>query len=258
MLINIKMMTDEAYATLQKNYKDVYKQIRNHPSDSTWLEGFLGFNPYKTKKYFIKDFELKDSENYSEVAFENGVILYETIKDLPRYIICNSKFWAWITFEKAYKQAQQAMNLVRPDLVKNFWLTSNSRRSLMLGVVSRSYFRTEISVDDSHDGDKYILTKRLVDGFRGLEMYRALVYRNIGMLKPVSLAFIQCITDANIKYGDTILRQEQLRETMKDASRIGSVMLIDDMDKEEIYDIIFKKLEKRLNDNSLAEELKNP
>lgn len=255
MLINIKMMTEEAYATLQKNYKDVYEQINNHPSDSTWLEGYLGFNPYETKKYLIEDFELKDSEEYSEVAFENGVALYEAIKDLPRYIICNSKFWAWITFEKAYKQAQHAMHLTRPDLVKNFWLTTNSRRSLMLGVISRSYFRTEISTDDSQDGNKYLLTKRLVDGFRGIEMYRALVYRNIGMLKPVSLAFIQCIADANEKYGDAALGKEQLRETMKDASRIGSVMLIDDMDKEEIYEIIFRKLEKRLNDSFLAGEI---
>lgn len=254
MLINVKMMTEEAFATLQKNYKDVYEQIKNHPSDSTWLEGYLGFNPYETKKYLIEDFELGDNEDYNAVAFENGVLLYESIKDLPRYIICNNRFWAWVTFEKAYKQAQHAMKLTRPELVNTFWLTTNSRRSLMLGVISRSFFRTEISVDESMS-DKYALTRRIVEGYRGIEMYRALTYRNIGMLKPVSLAFIQSIADANEKYGDAPLGKEQLRETMKDASRIGSVMLIDDMSKDEIYEILYRKLEKRLTEGFLNEEV---
>ena len=86
-------------------------------------------------------------------------------------------------------------------------------------------------------------------------MYRALTYRNIGMLKPVSLAFIQSIADANEKYGDAPLGKEQLRETMKDASRIGSVMLIDDMSKDEIYEILYRKLEKRLTEGFLNEEV---
>lgn len=245
MLINIKMMTEEAYATLQKNYKDVYKQINDHPSDSTWLEGYLGFNPYEIKTYLIEDFTLKDSENFSEVALDNGVVLYEAIRDLPRYIICSSRFWAWVTFEKAYKQAQHSMPLTNPELIKTFWLTTDSRRSLMLGVTSRFYFRTEISIDESLE-DKYKLTKRLVNGTGSQRMYRALVYRNIGMLKQVSLAFIQCFIDLETKYGESAFSNELLKESMKDASKIGSVMLIDNMNKDEIYEILFRKLEKRL------------
>lgn len=35
MQINIKLMTEEAYKTLQKNIDEVYEQIIRHPSDCT-------------------------------------------------------------------------------------------------------------------------------------------------------------------------------------------------------------------------------
>ena len=53
MLINIKMLTDQAYRTIQKNLGDIYKMITKHPSDSSWLKDYLGFDPYETKKYPI-------------------------------------------------------------------------------------------------------------------------------------------------------------------------------------------------------------
>ena len=49
MLINIKMLTDQAYRTIQKNLNDIYKMITEHPSDSSWLKDYLGFDPYETK-----------------------------------------------------------------------------------------------------------------------------------------------------------------------------------------------------------------
>ena len=41
MEINIKFMSEEAYKTLQKNYKEVYKMILDHPSDCSWLKDYL-------------------------------------------------------------------------------------------------------------------------------------------------------------------------------------------------------------------------
>lgn len=245
MLINIKMMTEEAFATLKKNYKDVYEQILNHPSDSTWLNDYLGFEPYKTKEYEIEDFELKDSEDYKTVALENSITIYEAFKDLPRYVLCNNRFWAWVTFEKAYKQAQHTVKLNKAEIIRDYWLIGTARRSLMLGAISRHYFQVEISIDESVE-DKYYLTKSLTET-QGAEMYRALAYRNIGMLKQVSLAFLKCALDGYEKYGQIIFTRDGLREIMKDASRIGSVMLIDDLDKDEIYSILYKKLENRIS-----------
>ena len=52
-MINVKLMTQEAYLTLRTNSEEVIKQINDHPSDSTWLKNYLGFEPYETKDYQI-------------------------------------------------------------------------------------------------------------------------------------------------------------------------------------------------------------
>ena len=244
MEINIKFMSEEAYKTLQKNYKEVYQMILDHPSDCTWLNDYLGFEPFEEKKYVIEDFELLNSQNYQDVAFQNGVILFEKLNKLPRYVLCNNRFWAWVTFEKAYKQAINTIQLKGPQIIKNWWLAGNSRRDLMLGIISRAYFRTEISVDSSRE-DKYELTKYLLTN---TEVYRNLVFRNIGMLKNVDLAFIEAIKDVGAKNNIT-LNVDQVREAMKETSKIGSVMLIDVMTKEEIYKILFEVLDEFINEN---------
>jgi hypothetical protein len=245
MEINIKMMTEEAYATLQKNYKEVYQNIKDHPSDSTWLPMFLGFEPYETKKYLIEDFDLNDSDDYAQVAFDNGVTLYEHLNQLPRYVLCNQRFWAWIKFDKAYQEAIHSVEMKDENIVKEWWLGKDSRRALMLGVISRDYFRTEISVDDENNEDVYEDTKYLTSGYHSERAYRALTYRNIGMLKNVDLAFIRANRWAYEKYG-SVFSIDDMQMMIKDASKIGSVILIDKMSVNDIYEVLIKKCIRRM------------
>ena len=235
-MIEIKLMTEQAYKTLQKNYVEVTQMINDHPSDSTWLKSYLGFEPYETKKYCIEDFELENDEDYSKVALQNSITLYEKLKDLPRYILCNIRFWAWVTFEKAYKQAINTIVPVKDSIVKAWWLPNNSRRDLMLQIIARNYFRAEITVDEK-DQNKYYLTEYVVSH---TETYRNLAFRNIGMLPNVSNAFLRVCRQVSI---DTSieLSVEQIREIMKETSKIGSVMLIDTMASDEIYNLLYPK-----------------
>ena len=99
-------MSEEAYLTLQKNYKEVYNLILQHPTDSSWLYDFLGFEPFEEKKYEINDFDLELSDDNENVLLNNGIIVYENLKDLPRYVLCNNRFWAWILFKKRHIDKQ--------------------------------------------------------------------------------------------------------------------------------------------------------
>lgn len=58
MKINIKLMKEEAYKTLQKNIDDIYEQIIKHPSDCTWLKDYLGFEPFEEKKICCRRFAI--------------------------------------------------------------------------------------------------------------------------------------------------------------------------------------------------------
>lgn len=59
MEINIKLMSEVAYITLQKNPEDVYNNLKKNPTDSLWLRQYLGFEPFEEKEYSIEDFVLK-------------------------------------------------------------------------------------------------------------------------------------------------------------------------------------------------------
>ena len=238
--INIKMMSEEAYKTLQRNYKEVTKMIQNHPSDCSWISEYLGFEPFEEKKYIIEIDDLKDDEDYSVVLLENAIKIYEVLKDIPRYILCNNRFWAWFTFEKAYKQAIHASSKrFDEEYVKNQWLQGNSRRDLMLGIISKYYFYVEISIDKSKD-NSYELTNYMV---KNTEAYRNLTYRNIGMLGNVSRTYLKVQKDYSEKNNITITKEMAIT-LMNEMSHMGSVMLIDLVSYDEIYSYLYPKLDK--------------
>ncbi|MDY5669402.1 MAG: DUF6339 family protein [Bacilli bacterium] len=247
MEINVKMMTEEAYKTLQKNSKDAYQMVINHPSDCSWLKNYLGFEPFEVKTYVIEDFDLKLDDDYSKVALENAITLFETFKDLPRYVLCNPRFWAWVTFEKGYKAALQATKLKSAGTFSNMWIPGNSKldneiliskKNLILGVMSRYYFAVEMSVDEELE-NKYELTEYLISK---PETFRTISYRSIGMVKNVSLSFIKVLRDFS-KSNNCVMNNHHDRELMKEASRMGSVMLVDMMSKDEVYNYLYPKLE---------------
>lgn len=239
MEINIKLMTEEAYRTLQKDCDGVLKMIINHPSDSSWLKDYLGFEPYEVKKYVIDDFELKFADDYNDVALENAIILYEKLNKLPKYILCNNRFWAWINMEKAYRQAQIATKQFNSQILKNLWFMGNSRRDIMLGVMSRYFNMINVSIDDSLE-NKYELSKYLLTT---AETYRGFCYRNLGMIKNVTLGILQAEKDYADITGVQILKKPSA-QIVKYASRVGSVMLLDVLSKEEMRAAIYPKIDK--------------
>lgn len=239
MEINIKLMTEEAYRTLQKDCDGVLKMIINHPSDSSWLKDYLGFEPYEVKKYVIDDFELKFADDYNDVALENAIILYEKLNKLPKYILCNNRFWAWINMEKAYRQAQIATKQFNSQILKNLWFMGNSRRDIMLGVMSRYFNMINVSIDDSLE-NKYELSKYLLTT---AETYRGFCYRNLGMIKNVTLGILQAEKDYVDITGVQILKKPSA-QIVKYASRVGSVMLLDVLSKEEMRAAIYSKIDK--------------
>ena len=239
MEINIKMMTEEAYRTLQKDCDGILKMIINHPSDSSWLKDYLGFEPYEVKKYVIDDFELKIADDYNDVALENAIILYEKLNKLPKYILCNNRFWAWINMEKAYRQAQIATKQFNSQILKNLWFMGNSRRDIMLGVMSRYFNMINVSIDESLE-NKYELSKYLLTT---AETYRGFCYRNLGMIKNVTLGILQAEKDYVDITGVQILKKPSA-QIVKYASRVGSVMLLDILSKEEMRAAIYQKIDK--------------
>lgn len=107
-----------------------------------------------------------------------------------------------------------------------------------------------IDFHDENSKDKYELTRYIMTNS---EAYRNIVFRNIGMIKNVCLGILQVEKDIEENYNYSIT-VDRAREVMKDASRIGSVMLIDTLSKEEIYDILLGKILKRVDVEAVSND----
>ena len=181
-IINISFITDDALNTLYSNPQRVTELIKSNPFDSSGLNELMNKKIFELRKTKIKDFELKISLNgvYKEVEYENAICLYEHLKDIPRYILIDERFWVWLELDKFYRVAVQSMPIKKNTVFEGRWIfTRGNKRGLWFNVFSRSYFWVEFTVDENSQ-DKYELTRF---AFEKIERIRHLTfdskYRNI-------------------------------------------------------------------------------
>lgn len=263
-LINIKFMTDGAINTLKENTKTVTKNLKAFPNDSSWLSSIYSGALYEEKKYKIPDFELKvsDDGDYSKVDLENSITLYEALKDLPRYILTDERFWAWINFEKAYQASLQAMPIQSDSTFGDHWLfNQGTRRGLFFGVMSRCFFRVSLSLDEENPEDKYRLTAFIIEN---PERFRNLTWRSSSSEKHIVMGALKAEYDVRQRYSaDPMLKKKLLAaekgnpnvysEIAKHLSLYGSVRLIDAVSEDDIYKIVENKMTSYIDAIELSE-----
>lgn len=249
--INISFMTEDAVETLRKNAKFVTEKLKQNPENSDWIKEIYSGKLYEEKKYKIPDIELKISQNgnYKEVDYENSIKLYEALKDLPRYILTDERFWCWFNFTIGYKAALQAIPIKEKESTfLNMWLfTQGQRRGLFFNVMARCFFRVELSVDERLE-DKYELTKFVIDNPL---RFRELTWRTSSSEKHIVLGTLKAEKAINEMYGDSI-SSEVYKEIAKYISLYGSVRLIDVVSEDDIYQVVYKKMEEILNNEKTA------
>lgn len=241
--MNIKMMTDQAIEKCRTDAEEFARKVYGNPENADWLESFVGADPFVEKTFEIEDFELevpvKGSPEEKDIVAKNCVILHKALKGLPAYILGDIRFWAWITMTKGYKFAIYKSDISK-DYIKNNWFSQhdNNRRSSMLQTIASEYFIGDMTVESVGSAEPYALTPYL-SGNR--ELYRNMVYRNISDVPAVAKALIKSWADYERegsigRIGD---RTDTIRASMKYVSSLGSVMLIDAIPAEELYEKIF-------------------
>jgi hypothetical protein len=245
--IYVKFMSDAAIETVKLNIGKAIEYIHNNPMNANWIKKIYDGPAFIEKKYRIPDFNLllSQSKDYKEVDFDNSIMLYESLKDLPRHILTDERFWAWINFEKAYHQALQSMPIRDKisTLKDHYFFSQGNRRGLFFGVLSRCYFRVELSVDESLE-DKYELTRFVIDN---PERIRNLTWRSFSNQKHIVLGVLKAEKRAFELYNEE-MPNSIYKEIAKYVSKIGSVRLLDviseDYISESVFDYIVKSLGK--------------
>lgn len=242
--INVCFMGPQAHAALTSggNYSAITRFLRENPDDHSWLKKEYSPNDalYVQKKIEIDDFELKvGAKDYDEVDFENCLTLYKAFKDLPRYILCDERFWLWVNFEKGYKAALQAMPIKSESTFRDHWtFYQGKRRGLMFGPLSRCYFRVEFTIDDDPDSpDPYELTRFATENVMA---YRESTWRANSNLKPLVRGVLKAekryLEEGHKVSGDTYT------ELPKRLSKYLAVTLADSMTEEDFEKAAYKFL----------------
>lgn len=238
--INVKFMSDEAIAFLKQNADAITMKLIENPENSEWLHEYISGDIYIEKPYRIEDFELqipKDSKD-RVTDLQNSILLYERLKDLPKAILSDVRFWNWLNFEKCYKVALKNIPITEGSKVfEQHWLFSvGKRRGLFFGVLSRCYFRVAFSVDDTK-ADKYELTKFVIEKPTRFREITWRTYSDIDYLaKAVLRAQKRVVEDYKIKE-----KPDYFKEIAKIVSQLGSVKLLDMMTEKEIEEYVYEK-----------------
>lgn len=252
--INISFITDDALETLYKNSEEVANYLMREKDNSNWLKLIYNGKIFEEKKYKINDIKLLTDDNYENVDFENSIMIYEALKDLPRYILTDERFWCWFNFTIGYQAALQAMKINSKTTFEDHWLfKQGQRRGIFFNVLARCYFRVALSIDEKNVEDKYYLTRFVIEN---PERFRTLSWRANSSQKNIVLGALKAEKDIVEKYKD-IIDVDKIKyndgkgtiysEVTKQISLYGSVRLIDAASEEDIYNFVYSKLEEMVN-----------
>lgn len=252
--INISFITDDALETLYKNSEEVANYLMKEKDNSNWLKLIYNGQIFEEKKYKINDIKLLTDEKYENVDFENSIMIYEALKDLPRYILTDERFWCWFNFTIGYQAALQAMKINSKTTFEDHWLfKQGQRRGIFFNVLARCYFRVALSIDEKNVEDKYYLTRFVIEN---PERFRTLSWRANSSQKNIVLGALKAEKDIVEKYKN-IIDIDKIKyndgkgtiysEMTKQISLYGSVRLIDAASEEDIYNFVYNKLEEMVN-----------
>ena len=250
--INISFITDEALATLYKNSSEVAEYLQREKYDNSWLSTIYNGKIFEEKKFKIDDIKLLEDDDYKKVDFDNSIMIYEALKDLPRYILTDERFWVWFIFCKGYTPALQAMKINSKTTFEDHWLfEEGKRRGIFYNVLGRCFFRVALSIDEENE-DKYHLTRFVIEN---PERFRTLSWRSNSSGKSLVMGALKAEKDLVEKYKG-IIDVDKIKyndgkgtiysELTKQISLYGSVRLIDIATEDEIYKFVYEKMERMI------------
>lgn len=238
--INIKMMSPVTFETLKKNIEKYEQKFKDNPSDPSWINSINSEAAFETKKFQVDDFELKvpNGPYDRETDLENAITLYEHLNTLPGYVLSEPRFWLWVMFEKGYEASLKGMEKVNATAFKHQWLfTDGLRRGLFFGLLSRLYFRVELTYAPENKDDPYYLTRYIMEN---PNRFREISWRTISNYRFVVKAMVKAEMTVN-KELDVSEKGYYYTELAKEICKLGSIKLIDAMEEDEIEKYVYSK-----------------
>ena len=242
--INVKVLSEDAYLYLKNHLEEVTKKIIEN-DDNFWIESTFPSPIFIDKKIFIPDFQLTENQDSKDkdIDFDNSIKLYESLRSIPNFILCDDRFWLWLHFEKFYTVVKSMMKINGVSTIKDHWLHSGgARRGIFFGVLSRCYFRIALTVDTKLT-DKYELSRWIIDNPL---RFREFTWRNFSSEKHLIRGCIKGEKKAIEELSNARETGELFAKIAKYVSNIGSVRLLDVISETDIEKMVYLKTKEEL------------
>ena len=242
--INIKLLSEDAYLFIKTHLDEVTTKIIEN-EDNAWIKELFPSPICVDKKIFVPDFNLIDNPDSKDkdIDFENSIKIYESLKSVPNFILCDNRFWLWFHLDKFYTIVRKMMKIKGISTIRDHWLhTGGTRRGLFFGVLSRCYFRVALTVDNSLE-DKYELTKWIINNPL---RFREFTWRNFSSEKHLIRGCIKGEKKAIEEIEEANESGELFAKIAKHVSNIGSVRLLDVISEQDIEQMIYAKTKELL------------
>ena len=236
--IHIKLLSDDALGYMYKNSKVITEAIKKNDSNA-WVYKTFPSPIFVEKKYTIEDFDLIDnSKDDIKIELQNHMTVYNTLKELPRYILADERFWLWLYLEKLYKKSKSFTKFRSDSTITDHWMfKQGKRRGIFFGILPRMFFRVELT---EKDGD-FSLTEWIIEN---PERFRNLTWRAYSSEKDLTYGIIKGEKRASdeLKYDNSDI----YNELAKYISYLGSAKLLDAYSSEDIEEIVYIKCKELL------------
>jgi len=235
--INVKLLSEDALNFMKKNIDTIFVRIQENDTND-WIYSEFPQNIFVTKKYEIEDFCLKNNPDSidKKIDLENSINIYENLKSLPRYILTDERFWLWLYLDKFYLIVKNMMSIKGTVTITDHWMhKQGTRRGLMFGVLSRCFFRVELTVDNSLE-DEFELTRWIIEK---PERFRNLSWRSFSSEEHLVRGILRGEMKAVEEY-EQKESPELYTEIAKQVSIIGGVRLLDAISEEDISKMIYE------------------
>lgn len=243
-------ITDEAMNALKAKgvYEEVSKAIAENPDSSEpWLERFTeGIDHlWARKKFSMPKIELLPAgENGHPSEFETAIRMYHALKDLPRYVLADERFWLWANLKWGYKYAAKEIVPMQPSTFLNHWTFSQGqRRGMFFGVLSRLFLYVDLTFDANDPTGNQELTKFALDNFQRI---RELTWRNNSNNKKLVRGVLRGEMDF-IRENGGKERTTLYSKLTKRLSQILAVRFSDSMEEEDFRILSLKLLHELSN-----------
>ncbi len=237
--IKVKMMSENALIYFKNNLSRITQKILEN-DDNKWIYTEFPDPMFIEKKFEFDDFELTDNPESADktIDYNNSVLIYERLCKLPRYVLCDERFWLWLHFDKFYLLVKNFMKVRGDSTIRDHWMhAGGNRRGLMFGILSRLYFRVFLTVDEKLE-DKYMLTKWVIEN---PERFRNLTWRSFSseehLVRGILKGEKKALEDSGVKENN-----DWYPEIAKCVSIIGSVRILDVISEDDIKSMIYDKM----------------